>query len=156
MACRFEFAGRLSTSCLAVVFFLLSAVSGCSFVAVRPPPDDARRGTSRSTDCTDSYVAPAADTVIGGLFAAGATSLAISADNYEESECGDDESYCGGFGPDPKSFKSAGAILLAIPAVIHAASAVYGYVSVSECHDAGEAREHEVEREARHRRFYQR
>lgn len=146
MRYRHEPARRSSTSCYAVVCFLLAAVGGCSFVGVRPPPDDARRGTSKLTDCTDSYAAPVADTVIGGVFAATATALAISAANYEEP----------GFGPDKESFETAGAILLAFPAVIHVASAVYGYVAVSECPDAAETREREVEREARHRRFYQR
>ena len=138
---------------------VLTAASGCSFVAVTPAPGDARRGGSESRECTDSYTAPVADTAIGGLFTAGAIALAVSAANYEEpvDDCSSEDPFCGSPFPSyGNQFETAGAILLAIPAVVHAASAVYGYVSVDECRDLAGERVRDREREEKHRRFYQR
>lgn len=144
MDCRYESARLSSASCRHVAACVLFATaSGCSFVAVRPPPDHVRSRTPESRACTDSYTAPTTDTLIGGGFALTATALALAAASHEKpvEDCAEsDYVACGDWGlaPDSGALYAAGAVLLAIPALVYATSAAYGYVNVGKCRDAAE------------------
>lgn len=125
-----------TTVALHVLLMFFACASACSLVAVGRVPRNARTPATDHANCNDSYAAPIADTVLATALATTATALAVSAATYEEPEC------CSGFGGG-WSFRPMGgpaALLSAVPALAHGASAIHGYVNVGRCRDLIERR----------------
>ena len=73
---------------------VLPLVLGCSFMMVRPPPENLPQAWDK--DCTESVSAPVIDTLVTAGLLAVATTLAIGL--YRETDsCGQQGHACSGF-----------------------------------------------------------
>jgi len=97
-------------------------ISGCSFVFMQPPPDN--HSKLRYFDCVSSTAAPVTDTVNAAF-----TGLTAA---FAGGETGDAD--------DPPAVWVFGGV-----AALYAASAIYGFVSVSECDSAKQSLAHRID-----------
>jgi hypothetical protein len=106
------------TARAATILVLMSA--GCSFIGVRQP--------EVGKQCVRSYGPPVVDTMVAAAAAAGSIKLFLIAEQQKqdarEAMAGNDTEY--------QSVQLVGTAV-ALPALIYAASAAFGYVYVGQC-----------------------
>lgn len=109
---------------------LLILLGACSFAFVTGPSDHA----SPKDDCTESRIAPIADTAIAVGAAAGGIALLASNTPCNHPDPNNNVD-CLGSGLGGAFAKALGAVLL-VPALVYAISAVRGYSATSNCRRA--------------------
>jgi hypothetical protein len=109
---------------------MLEMLGACSFVFVSGPPDHA----GPKDECTESRIAPIADTVIAVGAAGGGIALLASNTpcNHPDPNNNID---CLGSGLGDGIGKAIGALLL-VPALVYAVSALHGYSATGSCRRA--------------------
>ena len=107
----------------------LVLLNSCSWIAVTPAPHDIR--ASQEPTCTESVAAPVVDTVFAVAYATLAISSLIGLAQQHANDCNATQEFC--INLDFTPLFAVTAIATGAAAVVHGASAAYGYPKTAKC-----------------------